>query len=61
MAMIKKKGAKLKLNRKNTAIKKAKITQQLSTVLVYPSKQTNDPFEEERIKMIAATIAAKDA
>ena len=59
-ANIRKKGAKLELNQKNTAIKKAQITQQLPSVWNYSSKQTEKSFKDEGIRMIAAAIAAKD-
>ena len=58
-AEIRKKGAKLKLSRKNTATRKARMTYQ-DALWDYTEPDYKDIFEQERLRMIAAAIAAKN-
>ena len=58
-AEIRKKGAKLKLSRKNTAIRRARMTYQ-NALWDHFELDQEDSFKQEGLRMIAAAIAAKN-
>ena len=51
-AEIRKKGAKLEANRKSTAVRRARMTQQEMPAWSHPMEYQKDSFEEEGLRII---------
>ena len=60
-AKIRKKGAKLEMNRRNTATRRARMTQLELQSWGYLGYSSDDDFEEEGLRMVAAAMAGRNA
>ena len=60
-AKIRKKEAKLEMNRRNTATRKARMTQLEHQSWGYLGYSSDDDFEEKGLRMVAAAMANRNA